>query len=245
MSRAVANVALGGSGGPGSATYSRNAQIASRSTFLPTSEGGNFNLGANSLLNTRFNGNENTSPNFSAGGSFGNNNANVANYTFGAGDASRVAGLDLRSFRTRSPNYTTAFSPPFPAGYYSGYPYNVPYSSLNGGYYPYSTSYPYNGYAVSGAYPGIYPGACSGAYSGGYPTFPYGVYGGYSNGALFPYSNAYPFAYAGTGYPPYGPECVPYAGCQSYANPNDCRSCVSARGGSSHCADQICGPMIP
>ena len=50
---------------------------------------------------------------------------------------------------------------------------------------------------------------------------------------------------AQSNYPPCGPECAPYLDCAiSTSTPNDCRSCVAALGGSSHCADQICGPHL-
>lgn len=43
-------------------------------------------------------------------------------------------------------------------------------------------------------------------------------------------------------YPVTSPECSPYINCAYYPNSNDRRSCVSAMGGPSHCAQQIGGP---
>lgn len=55
-----------------------------------------------------------------------------------------------------------------------------------------------------------------------------------------------PQMYAQVYRPPYnGPGCAPYNGCAGYPNPNDCRRCVSARGGGSFCADRTCGPRLP
>jgi hypothetical protein len=43
----------------------------------------------------------------------------------------------------------------------------------------------------------------------------------------------------------YAPYTSPYQlSCSGYANPNDCRSCVAAFGGSPYNAQQICGPHI-
>lgn len=56
---------------------------------------------------------------------------------------------------------------------------------------------------------------------------------------LSPYSYGYPTAYPYRGY--VGPECGLYGGCRAYPHTNDCRSCVVAKGGSTHCANQVCG----
>lgn len=43
----------------------------------------------------------------------------------------------------------------------------------------------------------------------------------------------------------YAPYVSPYQSvCGGYANPNDCRSCVAAFGGSPYAAQQVCGPHI-
>lgn len=55
-----------------------------------------------------------------------------------------------------------------------------------------------------------------------------------------PYSNLCTIS----SYPPASPECMPYMSCVNSSNPNDCRSCVSALGGTEHCATQICGPHL-
>lgn len=59
---------------------------------------------------------------------------------------------------------------------------------------------------------------------------------------IVPQSREYFDNYYGSEYPPAAPECMPHLNCRGQRRPNDCRSCVSAQGGSSHCVDQICGP---
>ncbi|AUL78747.3 putative orfan [Tupanvirus soda lake] len=94
-------------------------------------------------------------------------------------------------------------------------------------------------YGRTGLYPNGVPYPAATHYRG---AVPYGI----------PYSNAYygrnnyasPY-YGSTYLPEYpytSPECARFAVCERYNHPNDCRSCVSSRGGVSHCADQICGP---
>jgi len=183
----------------------------------------------------------------------------------------RIRDRDIRRMRTLGPFPSVAG---YPYGYSYGYPYNVPYQAitsntgfLNAGYGSYAGSYA--GYPYAGSYAGTYAGypyAGSGSYAG-YPYAGYGSYAGYPYaGSLntgYPthdvYPNGYPiygtYSYAALGptlgpyggpfyYPPASPECGIHLACAEYSNPNDCRSCVSSRGGSSHCADQICGPHV-
>ena len=105
--------------------------------------------------------------------------------------------------------------------------------------------------------PRLYAGP---VYANGYPfPYAYGRTGPLPTNQLDPrvnnllaYQNGYPVPpqfdpnpTLAQSYPLTSPECSPYMECSSYADPNDCRSCVSAAGGSSHCADQICGPHNP
>ena len=74
-------------------------------------------------------------------------------------------------------------------------------------------------------------------YSNGYPynTSPYSKVPGSVSAcprARMPESSSYPVT---------SPECSQYVGCARYMNTNDKRSCVSAMGGPSHCAQQIGG----
>lgn len=89
-------------------------------------------------------------------------------------------------------------------------------------------------------------------YPTGYPCFNYpsataglGVPNPYY-GQTAIYPNGYPlYGYPDsqlTSYPPVAPECRLHTNCAANANPNDCRSCVTAQGGSPHCANHICGP---
>lgn len=114
--------------------------------------------------------------------------------------------------------------------------YNAERSGLNYNYID-----PYAQYSLD---PRLYRGP---TYPNGYP-YPYsladaGYYNQYGYGA-YPYGapvNAPPLY----SYPYTAPECAPYVSCENTSDPNDCRSCVSSLGGSSHCVDQICGPHVP
>jgi len=102
------------------------------------------------------------------------------------------------------------------------YPNGVPYPAAThyrGVIPPYGSSYNY-------AYP----------YASPYGS-PYGLIYGSSYG--LPYESPYLPAYPST-----SPECARQGSCRSLDYPNDCRSCVSQLGGSSHCATQICGPHV-
>jgi hypothetical protein len=90
-------------------------------------------------------------------------------------------------------------------------------------YYAYPAySRPVYGYPY-GSYPYNYPATVGGTYLWGNAP---------RNPSIYPYFGAYP------------PCAAPYADCQKYPNPNDCRACVGARGGSNYCADGTCGPPL-
>jgi hypothetical protein len=134
--------------------------------------------------------------------------------------------------------------------------YNLARSGLNYGTTRYNTYNPadprfiYNRAVFPNGYP-LYNNTARPYYRGLCADYPNGYPFDYPNDNGNPFSGypygRYPYgAFPHTGfsrydYPLAAPECAPHINCGSYSHPNDCRSCVSAQGGPSHCAGQICG----
>ena len=119
----------------------------------------------------------------------------------------------------------------------------------------YANGYPYYGRFLPNRQGGVTNSLYGNDWYNGWDRNGYGVWTGnnYAKNRYWynnPYSaysayNGYGYGNNGRGfYPPASPECAPHLNCASNSNPNDCRSCVSAQGGPSHCASQICGPHI-
>ncbi len=222
------------------------AQIYSRSSLNPSGGANVINMMPQSTI--RFNGMPSTNPTRQAGNVLGGVYYNIADNSLTNGYNAARGGLnyDIRSYRG---GLTNAFAPvlnrptfangqpllyptsedyrgPVP-GYPFGYapPYDVR-SYANGVRIPYNYPYPYANFTTPYNYPND-----SAYYQNNSP---------YSYTSNWPYATSYANPYYD--YPLSAPECSSHLGCASYKNPNDCRSCVSTRGGPRHCADQICGP---
>ena len=115
--------------------------------------------------------------------------------------------------------------------------YTYPYQF---GYQPGYQSRYQPGY-LSEYLPGYQPGYQSGYQPGYQSGYLPGYQSGYPDCTQLGYQYGNPYQY---NYPYTAPECAPHIGCENIPDTNDCRSCVSANGGPSHCADQICGPHV-
>jgi len=244
---------------PATVATNGTASVYINTTTTPQTSGANLPH-QYTVRGRPYNGDSRTNANFGFGSILNNNNANIANRAFNVlyTYPPAVYDLDLRKFRGVQTPYQRY---KYPYRYLHGYPYNVSYSDSQqrSGLIPYPnpTAYPYfSGVRPDGrTYPNDYPDQYAYPYNFpyGYPnTAPYGNPYSAINGLPFTPLNNYPLAFFNgypysvlEGYPYSSPECAPYIDCgQTYSNPNDCRSCISASGGSNHCANQICGPAI-
>lgn len=225
--------------------YNRTLSNPNQIVVPGTSNSVNYNIAANSLaannpaqFGSGLGGNSFTTPTFGAG-AFNNTIA----YNTADNSISNAYNLDRSGINYDFRRYRPGYYNPVPTApglfrpeslYPSPYPYQ-PYYAANYGN-------PNGGPYVDRPYAGPYP---PGVYNGIYGLAP--PYNGPFAGEANPYSFYRPYGNYDPAFPPYAPECLPYGNCrdQHPNNPNACRSCVIAQGGSAHCADQICGPYDP
>lgn len=210
------------------------AQVYSRSSINP----GPGNLGVINMMpqsTIRFNGNPITNPALQAGNFMGGVYYNLADNSLTNSYNLSRAGLNY-DIRTARGGFNNSF-PPFlrRPTYQNGQPYLYPSSEDFRGPIPdYPLGYvpaQVNRFANGERMPSYYP----------YPYLNFPTAYGNSNEAPYNYNGNWSYFVPNYDYPLTAPECSQYVNCANYANPNDCRSCVSIKGGPRHCANQICG----